>query len=353
MLAAPPVRTSAGHLHLHRPHRLAGPEPGPPPLGRLLRGAVAGAVAAELLGRARYRRPRRPARCAREAAEQADELVESGLAQWHERRLDLAARDMDWSRCFVSVLVVDTSATPSYTRARIVQRLLDELAEWNGLGKVVEAYACVAPGKTLLGKLAAHAEDDDPESSVQAAEELAANVGMRDGQLGNILRKLGAGWTVTLQDEDLREHGLIVAVDREARDSAAEEMRAQNLDPEAGNLLLLSDLVWHYERSRGAIWEAECVDGSGADFIDEDLLGALRRFEFERTGEAQLRGDAQPGSAYASAQEAFDLPPWPRKGAAAKPADWRRLHCAMVKGSVGLAWFLVCSWRAGYANPLA
>ncbi|CAE8591343.1 unnamed protein product [Polarella glacialis] len=50
------------------------------------------------------------------------------------------------------------------------------------------------------------------------------------------------------------------------------------------------------------------------------------------------------------------MPPWPkpRRGEATAPGEWRRLHCALLKGSTGLTWFLVTAWRRDrLLNPMA
>jgi len=259
---------------------------------------------------------------------------------------------------------VDSRATPAYARARLAQRLLDSIAEWNGIGKVIEAYACT-PAKD---------EDDSEEAdegwlwpggrrSAKAAAEFADNVGFDEDQVDQIMRKLGAGWSACLREEDLREHDAIIALDRAAQDDVAAEMRRQGLCPEAGQLLLLSDFVWHFEASQSAIQAGICADGSGTGFLEERLERALRRCDFERSGEASLRGAAVPAAAKGPlaagapslASAALDAPAWPRPATGAStglPGEWRRLHCALLRGVAGLAWLLVGSWQDNYCNPL-
>lgn len=278
------------------------------------------------------------------------------LAPWRRRRIRELAAGLDWSRCFASVLLVDSAPTPAYVRARLAQRLLDSIAEWNGLGKVVEAYAC-----TPLR------EEDDSEAdadegwlwpggrrSSQAAAEFADNVGLDDDQVDQILRKFGAGWSARLHEEDLREHDVIVALDRSAQDAAAAEMRRQGLRPEAGQLLLLSDFAWHFEVSQSAIQEGICADGSGTGFLEDRLALALRRCDLGASLQVEM-ASGPPAGAQSLAGAALDAPAWPRAAAAAAagpPGEWRRLHCTLLKGIAGLAWFLVRSWEDNYCNPL-
>lgn len=271
------------------------------------------------------------------------------MAAWRQRRLGTAAEGLDWSRCFASVLLVDSPSTPGYVRARLVQRFLDAAAEWNGLGKVVEVFACAPAAQEAEQEAYEDVHALYPSSggscSSQAAAEFASNVGLGGEWLGQILRKLGAGWAADLQQELLSEHDLIVALDRTARDAAAAEMRAQGLDPGAGNLMLLSDFIWHYEEHWDAIQAATCCDGSGTGFLDEGMERSLGRCEFESVSAAELTGGdaANVGGACSASggmASTWDVPSWPRcdagdsdvtGGAQGSPGDWRRLHCSLLK----------------------
>lgn len=291
-------------------------------------------------------------------------VAEEWLGPWHSRHLLELEDSLDWSRCFVSVLFVDSPETPSYVRARLAQRLMDAAAEWNGLGKVIEVYACtpVKEGDDVGDD----GEDGTlwPEGrpSAQAAAEFANNVGLDGDELEQILRKLGAGWSARLQEEDLREHAAIVVMDRATRDAVATEMKVQGLDPEAGNLVLLSDFVWHFESSWETIQAADCRDGSGTGFLDEKVLRALRRCNFEQASNAALQLCSNKSSVEDSTSMAslLDTPSWPSDvcilpDAAEEcslPGEWRRLHCNLLKGVSGLIWLLVKSWEAKYCNPL-
>lgn len=277
------------------------------------------------------------------------------------------AKALDWSRCFVSVLFVDSDATHAYARARLAQRFLDATAEWNGLGKVIEAYACIC---THVDE-GHHADVGGVEGCYSAAKEFADNVGLDNEQTDQVLRKLGAGWSARLQDEDLRQHDVVVALDRVARDASAAQMQFQGLDPESGTLLLLSDFSWFFEANRDVIQSAVSSDGSGTAFLDDGVMRALRRCDFECASEANVASSAGAGAGLAAAASSLsavmDSPSWPRAGALAEedaerrprgssrgsPGEWRRLHCALLRGSSGLAWFLVTSWRHGYCNPLS
>lgn len=283
--------------------------------------------------------------------------TEEWTASWRRRRLRAVADDLDWSRCFVSVLFVDSAETPSYVRARLAQRLLDAVANWNGLGKVIEAYSCTPAADASMDE---DDEDDWLERGVDlgrharaAASDFAKNVGLDEEELDHILRKLGAAWSATLCEEDLREHDLIVALDRASQDEVVVELQRQGLDPKAPRLLLLSDLAWHYEANASDIGSALCVDGSGADFLHERMYRALSRCDFER----QCRAE-EPTSSLA--RWALDTPPWPADSATPaaatsqeRPGDWRLLHCALLRGCTGLVWLLVSSWREHYSNPLS
>merc|ERR1712008_116798 len=184
--------------------------------------------------------------------------------------------------------------------------------------------------------------------------------------LDQILRKLGAGWSMSLCDDDLREHAVIVALDREAHAAAAAEMTAQGLDPANGTLLLFSDFVWHSQEHWMAIQSASCLDGSGAGFLEDGVLRTLRRCSFEQKSSIGVDSNLAAGAASSvqasSVSTELDVPAWPRQnkhnqpagvaGAAGLPGQWRRLHCSLLRGTVGLLWFLTRSWQAKYCNPL-
>jgi len=284
---------------------------------------------------------------------------------WRQSRLAQLEKDLDWSRCFASVLFVDSPCSPSYVRARLAQRLLDALVEWNGIGKVVEVFACtplkegagsddsVSPGKGFFWPTG-------------AASDFAEHVGLDAEQLDQILRKLGAGWSASLCDDDLREHAVIVALDRKAHAAVATEMKDQGLDPANGTLLLFSDFVWHLQDHWTAIQSASCLDGSGAAFLDDGVLRILRRCNFEQKSSVSVDVNISPDAASllsaSSVSAELDMPAWPRlstcsqaesaTGDAGLPGQWRRLHCSLLRGTVGLLWFLARSWQAKYCNPL-
>lgn len=263
------------------------------------------------------------------------------LLSWHVGRLSELSTGLDWSRCFVSVLFVDAPCTPSYVRARLAQRLADGAAEWNGMGRILEFYSCSASPEPVdssgvhpfLG------------GGVQAVvSEFADNVGIDRSELEQILRKLGSGMWAELAQEDLREHDVIIAMDSEAAAAVDEELVRQGVQA-GGRTMLLSDFECLFLRDKQNVIEAVCPDGSGATFLTEQASQALTRRIFEF------------GEDSSNAQD-IDAPPWPTRPVGLESDDgslseWRRLHATLLRGSWGVVWFLLKSWRKDYSNPLA
>jgi len=279
------------------------------------------------------------------------------LASWRKKRLTAMSEGLDWSRCFISVLLVDSPSEPAYLRARLAQRLLDAIAEWNGLGKVIEVFSCTPQTEEEEDKIKWNQESSGRDFLAGAIKEFARNVGLHRSEVDQILRKLGFGWHARLLEEDLRQHDVIIALDRAAQHAAAKEMRVQGVGDPTSNLLLLSDFVWLIDSNRSLVGNTKCVDGSGTGFVDEDMERALSRCCFEESSEACLETQGRPPSTQDDAllaSVALDIPCWPHKTLAkdSSPGKWRRLHCSLLRGSVGLAWFLVDSWQDKYCNPL-
>lgn len=283
------------------------------------------------------------------------------MTTWHQRRISRMEASLDWSRVFVSVLFVDSENSNSYVRARLAQRYLDAIAEWNGVGKVIEAYACSVSNSVEA------AEPDDStvagQRTTQKLLEFAGKVGLDEEQRDQIMRKLGVMWSTSLEEEDLREHDVIVALDRAAYDAVGEQLRLQGLGTAGqlseggggGQRLLFSDFVWLYGERQAEIHDADCTDGSGTAMFDDAIARSLRRLEFEADSERQLvappsqRGESlrAPGGLN------LDLPPWPDVRGGASPGTWRKLYSPLLRGSVALAWSLLGSWQREYCNPLS
>merc|ERR1719362_1187981 len=265
-----------------------------------------------------------------EQSEDAESAL-SVLQSWRRARLTEVSKELDWSRCFVSVLIVDAPQTPSYVRARLAQRLVDGAAEWNGLGRLVEVYSC-ASGAVDHGSREVFVDGDNLPR--QAIAEFASNVGLEDAEVKTILRKLGAELWSGLVDEDLRQHDIVIALDSEALAAATAEFMQQGLEKEVGEKLRLwSDFAWLFETERAAIGAGCCADGSGTDFLDERTMAAVLQCEFERSFDDLANNDD------------FDVPRWPTRPLGLAIVDgnlgeWRRLHCSLVRGCWGLVWFL-------------
>jgi len=243
-------------------------------------------------------------------------------------------------------------------RARLVQRLLDSVAEWNGLGKVIEVYACTprsAKSMEADEELELWSDFGSGHLSTRAMAEFAHNVGLDEDQLQQILRKLGSGFTSLLSQEPMGEHDVIVALDRAGLDAAKAELVRQGIDPRDVHTMLLSDFVWYYEANHSLISDAICSDGSGTGFLDDRMEKALSRFDFESKSQASLPTSSSESSPLAStASDAMDTPAWPhgRNESARRPGEWRKLHGTLLKGCAGLSHFLVSDWIRNYCNPL-
>jgi len=151
------------------------------------------------------------------------------LASWRKKRLTAMSEGLDWSRCFISVLLVYSPSEPAYLRARLAQRLLDAIAEWNGLGKVIEVFSCTPQTEEEEDKIKWNQESSGRDFLAGAIKEFARNVGLHRSEVDQILRKLGFGWHARLLEEDLRQHDVIIALDRAAQHAAAKEMRVQGV----------------------------------------------------------------------------------------------------------------------------
>ncbi|CAE7435195.1 CHR23 [Symbiodinium natans] len=272
----------------------------------------------------------------------ASRSTPSPLDDWHSGRLSTLSSGLDWSRCFVSVLFVDSARSPCYVRARLAQRLADAAAEWNGMGRVLEFYACSTrdepDGSDGSGISELFSEAGAVKDSVS---EFAENVGIDEEELQQILRKLGAGMWVALSQEALREHDVVIALDDDAAAAVNDELVRQGLP---AGCMLLSDFEWQLLHKKKAFLETNCADGSGERFLTPAALQAMERHAFE-FGEHRSVAD-------------LNVPPWPLKPVGlgkndSSVGDWRRLHAALMQGSWGLVWFLFLSWQANYSNPLS
>eukprot|EP00439_Symbiodinium_sp_Y106_P012914 s4321_g1.t2 len=266
------------------------------------------------------RRQRSVARCSLESQSSSSSSSASPIDDWHSGRLSALSSGLDWTRCFVSVLFVDSARTPGYVRARLAQRLADAAAEWNGMGRVLEFYACSSREQpdSSDGISEVFSEAGMVKDSIS---EFAQNVGMDSEELQQIFRKLGAGMWASLSQEALREHDVIVALDDAAATAVNEELERQGLPT---GCMLLSDFEWQLLRKKEAFLRTSCADGSGERFQTLESLQAMERhvFEFGETLDSSV-------------------------------GDWRRLHAALLQGSWGVVWFLFLSWQADYCNPLS
>jgi len=183
---------------------------------------------------------------------------------------------------------------------------------------------------------------------VKAVAEFAENVGLEDEELAQILRKLGSAWWADIAEEDLRQHDVVIALDSSAADAVVAEFQRQDVELGAsGRPLLLSDFCWLFERERAQLLEESCADGSGALFLEDRAHAAVDRCDFEQAFAPQAEKDA-----------ALDVPAWPTRPVGLAETDgnlgeWRRLHCALLKGCWGLTWYLMQCHKGGYANPLS
>ena len=209
----------------------------------------------------------------------ASRSTPSPLDDWHSGRLSTLSSGLDWSRCFVSVLFVDSARSPCYVRARLAQRLADAAAEWNGMGRVLEFYACSTrdepDGSDGSGISELFSEAGAVKDSVS---EFAENVGIDEEELQQILRKLGAGMWVALSQEALREHDVVIALDDDAAAAVNDELVRQGLP---AGCMLLSDFEWQLLHKKKAFLETNCADGSGERFLTPAALQAMERHAFE------------------------------------------------------------------------
>ena len=217
------------------------------------------------------------ARCSLESQSSSSSSSASPIDDWHSGRLNALSSGLDWTRCFVSVLFVDSAQTPGYVRARLAQRLADAAAEWNGMGRVLEFYACSSREQpdSSDGISEVFSEAGMVKDSIS---EFAQNVGMDSEELQQIFRKLGAGMWASLSQEALREHDVIVALDDAAATAVNEELIRQGLPT---GCMLLSDFEWQLLRKKEAFLQTSCADGSGERFQTLESLQAMERHVFE------------------------------------------------------------------------
>ncbi|CAE7213551.1 Smarca2 [Symbiodinium necroappetens] len=294
-----------------------------------------------LAGSRRRHRRGSVARCSLESQSSSSSSSASPIDDWHSGRLNALSSGLDWTRCFVSVLFVDSAQTPGYVRARLAQRLADAAAEWNGMGRVLEFYACSSREQpdSSDGISEVFSEAGMVKDSIS---EFAQNVGMDSEELQQIFRKLGAGMWASLSQEALREHDVIVALDDAAATAVNEELIRQGLPT---GCMLLSDFEWQLLRKKEAFLQTSCADGSGERFQTLESLQAMERHVFEFGEDRRSVAD-------------LNVPPWPRRPVGlgkedSSVGDWRRLHAALLQGSWGIVWFLFLSWQANYCNPLS